>query len=180
MVECWGDQIVQSDGSETPGALDRAAVAKIAFSDPIELKKLEKMVHPAVKAEIASRVDAARGSDATLIFDNPLLVKKGGSAKGESVNVDASEPKTKSDDAGWPKTSALIVVDCPTEVAVSRLMEFRNFVREDADKRIAAQATRDERLAVADFVIDNGGDLARLDQQVEDCWTWLMGLPSSL
>lgn len=175
MVECWGDQIVQSVDGETPGALDRAAVAKIAFSDPAELKKLEAMVHPAVKAEIAGRVDAARGSDATLVFDNPLLVKKGGAAKD-----DAAKSDTKSGDAGWPKTSALIVVDCPTEVAVSRLMEFRNFAREDADKRIAAQATRDERLAVADFVLDNGGDLASLDQQVEDCWAWLMALPSSL
>ena len=70
----------------------------------------------------------------------------------------------------------MIVVDCPVEVAIERLVTHRGFDRADAEARIAAQYTREERLALADFVVDNGGELADLDAEVERCWIWLQGL----
>lgn len=180
MVDRWGSKILLShelshdehrDGEHRHAELDRAAIAEIVFGDPAELAAIEALVHPAVKAEIARRVQAAAGSEATLIFDNPLLVKKGGETE--------RSPKKDRVATGWPTTSALIVVDCPIDVAVSRLQEFRGFSAEDAHKRVAAQATREERVAKADFVIDNGGELASLDSQVEGCWSWIQTLEST-
>ncbi len=188
MVRRWGDRIVLPQDSIEPGSLNRAAVAGIVFSDKAELKALEAMVHPAVKAEVARRVEAARGSDSILILDNPLLVKKGqggevvpGSAEADlTPKADPATDganKTDASNGGWPATSALIVVDCPVETAIKRLMEFRGFDRQDAQRRIDAQASRSERLALADFVIHNNGDLEDLDDEVAACWAWLESVP---
>ena len=70
-----------------------------------------------------------------------------------------------------------IVVDVPVETQVRRLVEFRGFDEADARARIAKQATRDERLAAADFVVDNSGVLASLEPQLERLWAWLHTLP---
>jgi dephospho-CoA kinase len=71
----------------------------------------------------------------------------------------------------------VIVVDTPVEVAVERLVRFRGLAEDDARARIGRQATREQRLALADRVIDNGGDTAALAGQVEQTWVWLHGLP---
>ena len=186
MVNRWGDQVIDSDS----GSLDRAAVASIVFADKSELRALEAMVHPAVGSEVSRRVEAAKGTDRVLIFDNPLLVKKKDAHKDQDnsepgPDLDSDQPRTEaasaSDEvpkpASWPAISALIVVDCPVEVAIQRLMEFRHFDRGDAQKRIAAQASREERLVKADFVIDNGGLLSALDPQVKECWDWIQTVP---
>ena len=76
--------------------------------------------------------------------------------------------------------SAVIVVDCPPEIAIERLLEFRGFDRADAEARMAKQATREERLAIADFVVDNAGDVAQLDAEVERCWAWLATIDQTL
>ena len=149
MVDRWGTRILAPDGS-----LDRAAVAAIAFSDAGERAALEAIVHPAVRAEMRARMDAAAPSERVVVLDVPLMAE-GGGRRG---------------------TSAVIVVDCPVEVAIERLIAHRGFERSDAEARVAVQATREQRLALADFVLDNGDGLDQLDQEVERCWTWLEGL----
>ncbi len=156
MVERWGDRIVQLD-DQGVRSLDRAAVAGIVFADSDELKALNDLVHPAVRREMRSQMDAAAESDHVVILDIPLLA--------ESKNEH--------------QASAIIVVDCPVDVAIERLVEFRSFDRADAEARVAAQATREERRALADFVIDNGHDLATLDREIERCWEWLQTLPQT-
>ena len=146
MVERWGDGIVADDGS-----LDRAAVAKIVFNDPDELAAINEIVHPVMKAEMRRRMDALAETDDVVILDVALMV----------------ESKDRRN------TSAVIVVDVPVETQVARLLEYRGFDEDDARARIAAQATREERLEFADFVIDNAGDEAALDAEVERCWTWI-------
>lgn len=150
MVERWGDRILDDDGR-----LDRPAVAAIAFGDPDELKALNELVHPPVQAEVRRRVDELASTDRVVVYDVPLL------AEG------------KSDRRG---ASAVIVVDLPVELAIDRLVEHRGFDRADAEARIAAQASRTDRLALADFVIDNSGTVDDLDAEVERCWQWLENL----
>ncbi|MEZ5379131.1 MAG: dephospho-CoA kinase [Acidimicrobiales bacterium] len=154
MVERWGDQILTTDPDGAP-TLDRAAVAGIVFADKAELEALNQLVHPAVRREMRAQMDAAADGDGVVILDIPLLA--------ESKNEH--------------QASAVIVVDCPVEVAVARLVEFRGFDVADAEARVAAQATREERRALADFVVDNGGGLESLDAEVARCWAWLETLP---
>lgn len=152
MVERWGGGVVASDGS-----LDRAAVAAIVFADADERKALEAIVHPAVRAEMQARMEASSSTDRVVVLDIPLLTE-GGNRRG---------------------TSAVIVVDCPVEVAIERLVAHRGFDPADAAARVATQATREQRLALADFVIDNGRDLGHLEREVERCWAWLQTLPAT-
>lgn len=153
MVERWGERIVSVDDRGTR-TLDRAEVAAIVFADAGELEALNSLVHPAVRAEMRAQMDAAADSDDVVILDIPLLAES----------------------KGKHQASAIIVVDCPTDVAVERLIEFRSFSREDAEARVAAQATREQRRALADFVIDNSGGTAALDAEVARCWSWLESL----
>jgi len=148
MVERFGRGILQDDGS-----LDRQAVADLVFPDPAALADLNAIVHPAVGATIAERLQSATGTDAIVILDVPLLVESG------------------RDDMG-----GTIVVDCDPEIAVQRLVEQRGFSEADARARIARQASREERLARADFVVDNTGSLAALEPQLDALWTWILSL----
>ncbi len=166
MVEHFGPQILNPDG-----ALDRAAVAAVVFSDADQRAELERIVHPVLGAEIRRRIDtyaisaasSAASSDAdsaagpgrVVVLDHPLLIEKG-SSQGHSVTV---------------------VVDCPTEIAVQRLVEFRNFTEADARARIAAQTSRKDRLAKADWVVDNSASADALDGEVERCWEFLLSQP---
>jgi dephospho-CoA kinase len=149
MAERFGPRILQPDGS-----LDRAAVAAIVFNDPSELEALNAIVHPAVSDEMTRRREALARTDATVILDIPLLVE-----------------------SGYGGLAGIIVVDVDPEVAVRRLVEGRGFSEDDARARIARQVSRDERLAAADFVIDNSGDLDRLRDEVDRCWAWICSLP---
>jgi dephospho-CoA kinase len=148
MVERFGPDIVDEGGN-----LRRAAVADIVFNDAEALADLGAIVHPAVHAEIERRLAAAAGTDQVVVLDVPLLVESG-----------------RSDMAG------LLVVDVDPDLAVARLVEHRGFREEDARARIARQASRAERVARADLVIDNGGSLAELEPQVEEAWRWIEGL----
>ncbi len=147
MVERFGDGILRPDGT-----LDRQAVADLVFGDEAALKDLNAIVHPAVQAEMAARMAAAAGTDSIVVMDIPLLTEK------------------------RPGMGHVIVVDVPTEVAVQRLVDNRGFTEADARARVANQISREERLALADFVVDNSGDLAQLDAEVERCWEWLSTL----
>lgn len=143
MVSRWGEGIVQTDGS-----LDRKGVASIVFNDDAELRALENIVHPALRSEIHRRIEAQRSTDHVVILDMALLTEK----------------------ANPYGASEIIVVDVPSDVAVVRLVSQRGFSVEDAERRIAAQVDRAERLAIADHTIDNRGDLADLEHQVDDLW----------
>jgi dephospho-CoA kinase len=153
MVERFGPGIIAADGR-----LDRQAVADLVFPDPQAVADLNAIVHPAVGEEIARQLAAAAAgpADTVVILDVPLLVE---SARGG--------------------TGGTIVVDCDPDVAVRRLVEQRGFREDDARARIARQASREERLARADFVIDNGGAREDLAPQVKRCWAWLRNLPAA-
>lgn len=148
LAERFGAQIIGPDGE-----LDRTGLAAIAFTDDQALADLNDLVHPAVRAEIARRIAAEAGTDHVVVVDTPLL------------EVDP--------DGGF---AAVIVVDAPVEVAVKRLVAQRGMDESDARARIAKQIGRDERLAKADWVIDNSGDLNALDVQIDELWTWLQAL----
>ena len=148
MLERWGDGIIAADGE-----LDRQAVADIVFHDPAELEALSEIVNPAVIEEMARQRDVLAEASAIVILDIPLLVE-----------------------SGHDELGGIIVVDVPPELAIRRLVEHRGFSEADVRARMANQASREERLEIADFVIDNSGDLQRLDAEVERCWDWLRSL----
>ena len=149
LAEAFGEHVLAADGS-----LDRAAVAKIVFEDPDALKKLNAIVHPAVGREMNARILAERATDHVVILDIPLLTEN---------------PRDG--------LQGRIVVDVPVETQVERLVAHRGFDEADARARIARQATRDERLKTADFVIDNQGSPADLEPQIDRLWKWLTSLP---
>ena len=146
MVERFGPGIVGPDGE-----LDRPAVADLVFNDPEALADLNALVHPAVGAEIAQRMAALADTDAIVVLDVPLLVES---------------------KRGYP-VAGLLVVDVDPEVAVRRLVEQRGMREGDVRSRMSRQAIREERLAKADFVIDNGTSLERLAEQVDAAWRWI-------
>lgn len=149
MVERFGPGVVAGDGT-----LDRAAVADLVFGDPEALADLNAIVHPAVGAEIMERMQQLGETDDVVVLDVPLLV--------ESKNA-------------YP-VAGLLVVDVDPEVALSRLVEHRGMRPDDVRARMARQATRQERLARADRVIDNSGTPGDLTAQVDDAWAWIATL----
>ena len=152
LAERFGGHILSSDGS-----LDRAALAEIVFSDPEALKDLNKIVHPAVAAEMNRRMDEVRSTNKVVVLDIPLL---------------AENPRKG--------LCGVIVVDIPVELAVERLVSFRSMNEDDARARISQQATRETRLEIADQVIDNSGDFSSLENRVEEVWQWAQTLPPAV
>jgi dephospho-CoA kinase len=149
LAEKFGSEVLAADGS-----LDRQAVANIVFTDPDALKALNAIVHPAVGKEMNRRMIEQRTTDHVVVLDIPLLTEN---------------PREG--------LQGKIVVDVPVEVQVERLVKYRGFDEADARARISRQATREQRLATADFVVDNSGDLAALQPQIEKLWQWLKSLP---
>jgi dephospho-CoA kinase len=145
MVERFGSDIVGPDGG-----LDRARVAEIVFNDADALKDLSGIVHPRVQAEIFRRIEEQTDTDNVVVLDIPLLVE-----------------------SGYPGLLGTIVVDLDPEVAITRLIEFREFTEDDARARIAKQATREQRLEKADFVVDNSGTPDDLPSQIDAVWEWI-------
>ena len=150
MVERFGPGIVAADGT-----LDRAAVADLVFSDTDALADLNAIVHPAVGAEIVRRLQELEETDEVVILDVPLMV--------ESKNA-------------YP-VAGLLVVDVDPEVALERLVAHRGMREDDVRARMGRQASRDERVARADRVIDNSGTPDDLVAQVDAAWEWIRGLP---
>ncbi len=149
IAEKFGNEVVEPDGS-----LNRPALAARVFGDPDALKTLNAIVHPAVGREMAARLEAQRETDNVVVLDIPLLVEN-------------------------PRSGlcGTIVVDLPTDVAVDRLVAHRGMDRTDAEARISRQASREQRIAIADRVVDNSGDLASLAAAVDDVWRWILTLP---
>jgi dephospho-CoA kinase len=142
VAERWPDVV------SAQGVVDRAALARVVFGDPAELRALEAITHPAIVALVASRVSAARDAP-VVIVEIPL--------PGDWLGP------------GW----ARIVVDAPDEVRVTRLLA-RGMCREEISRRMAVQPSRADWLASADLVIDNGGDLSRLESECRRVWAVLL------
>lgn len=149
IVEAFGLDVLDSSG-----ALDRPALAAKVFGDPDALARLNKIVHPAVGREMAARLEAQRSTQNVVVLDIPLLVEN-------------------------PREGlcGTVVVDLPLDLAIERLVNLRNMSRTDAEARISRQASREARVAIADRVIDNSGDLASLEVQVNEVWQWMQSLP---
>jgi dephospho-CoA kinase len=133
------EQVVAAFGADilTPdGEMDRAAVGAIVFADEARRKVLEAIVHPLVFERIVE-LEAAAAADDLVVHDIPLLA--------ESGRADTFD--------------AVLVVDAPHELQVERMLRDRGWSREDAEARIAAQASREDRRAIATHVIDNTGTL---------------------
>jgi dephospho-CoA kinase len=141
VVEAFGPQVLTPEG-----ALDRPALAAIVFADPAARARLDGIVHPLVRARAAELV-AAAPPDAVVVQDVPLLVETGQAGAYDLV----------------------LVVEGDLETRVRRLVQ-RGLGAEDARARIAAQATDEQRRAVADVVLDNSGTREELEAQVERFW----------
>ena len=143
LVERFGPQILD-DSSR----LDRPALAAIAFADEESRKDLEAITHPAINEEFLRRMQAAP-ADAIVVCDVPLL---------------AESPAAQA--RGYP---VVIVVEAPRDLRLERLAH-RGVERADAEKRMAAQASDDDRRKIATHVIDNSGDRSALERQVDEIW----------
>ncbi|SEL28920.1 dephospho-CoA kinase [Nonomuraea pusilla] len=146
VVATFGAGVLRPDGS-----LDREKLGGIVFNDPERLAALNAIVHPLVGERVA-QLQSEAPDDAVLVYDVPLLV----------------ENKLA------PMYDVVIVVDAPDEVRLRRLAEHRGMAEGDAKARIAAQATREERLAAADVVIVNDGSLDDLEARVAEVWELLL------
>ena len=145
IVERFGPAVV-----DRRGELDRRALAEIAFADPAALADLEALVHPEVRAVLDRRLGEAAGPGVVAVLDVPLLLESGHYA-----------------------VDGVVVVDCPPEVALRRLVAQRGMSEEDARARLGRQLAREERLAAADVVVDNAGPLEALEPQVAAVWEWI-------
>ncbi len=142
LVDAFGNDILHDDGS-----LNRPALAAIAFSDDEKRKTLNGIVHPLV-AHRRSELIAAAADDAVIVEDIPLLVESGMA----------------------PMFPLVVIVHADEDLRVKRLIEYRGFTEEDARARIAAQATEEQRRAVADVWLDNSGSAGALVEQARELW----------
>lgn len=139
------------------GVLDRAALAGIVFSDQAARRDLEQIVHPEVARLMTERIRALSGSDHVVVLEIPLLAESGRERY---------------------LLAGVLVVDCPVDIAVERLVFQRGMDRKDAERRVAAQIPRTERIKIADFVIMNTGTLDELAEMVARAWEWIERLPT--
>lgn len=145
VVATFGEGVLAPDGS-----LDRPALGAVVFADPERLAALNAIVHPLVR-ERSAALQAAAAQDAVVVNDVPLLVENG----------------------LGPLYDLVLVVDARPDTQLRRLVEVRGMSEADARARMAAQATREQRLAAADLVIDNDGPLDSLPDRVAEVWTAL-------
>ncbi|MCX4749711.1 dephospho-CoA kinase [Kitasatospora sp. NBC_01287] len=129
------------------GALDRPALGAIVFGDPARLRALNAIVHPLVRARSAE-LEAAAAPGAVVVHDVPLLVENG----------------------LQPLYDQVIVVDADESVRLDRLVRLRGMSEDEARSRMAAQATREQRLAAADLVVANNGTVEELERRVAAVW----------
>lgn len=145
VAEAFGDGVLLPDGT-----LDRPALGAVVFADAGARERLNGIVHPVVRRLAAEREAAAATADpgAVVVHDVPLLVETG---RADAFHL-------------------VVLVHTPAVLRVERLVRTRGLERDEAERRIAAQATDDERLAVADVVLDGSGAPEDLQQQVDELW----------
>ncbi|MGQ5226893.1 dephospho-CoA kinase [Streptomyces sp. MN3] len=146
VVEAFGEEILAEDGG-----LDRPRLGALVFNDPDKLATLNSIVHPLVGAR-SRELEEAAPEDAVVVHDVPLLTENGLARLYDVV----------------------IVVDASTGTQLDRLVRLRGMSEEDARARMAAQATREQRRAVADIVIDNDVPLDTLEHRVKEVWADLV------
>ena len=142
VLEAFGDGVLAQDGS-----IDRRALAAVVFDDPEARRALESITHPEVFRMLADEVERRRDTDDVVVFDAPLIVETG---------FDET-------------TDVLVVVALDPALQVERVVA-RGMDRAEAEARIAAQASPEERRSRADEVLHNDGDLEDLERQVEALW----------
>lgn len=147
VVAAFGDQVLGPDG-----ALDRPALGAVVFADEARRRTLEAIVHPRVRAR-AAEIEAAAPAGAVVVHDIPLLTETGQAGSFDAV----------------------VVVDVPMRTQVERMVGLRGMSEDDARARVAAQASREERLAVATHVVDNTGTLDELRARVDEVYDALAG-----
>lgn len=162
VVDRFGPGVVAADGT-----IDRPALAAVVFADPAARADLEAITHPVVGATMAERLTAQAGTDNVVILDVPLLVEGGRGRADEGEGGRRSLPHG---------VAAVVVVDTPPAIAVERLVRDRGMKAADVEARMAAQATREERLALADVVVDNSGSPEELRAEVDRAWAWVEDL----
>jgi len=143
VVESFGESIVAPDGE-----LDRRALAEIIFSDAERKAALEGIVHPEVARRFGERVEALRNTDRVVVYVSPLLVELGLA----------------------PAFDVVVVVTASPHLRVSRVASDRDLSPEAVRARMGAQATDEQRMEVADVLVDNDGSLAELEPQVDRIW----------
>jgi dephospho-CoA kinase len=140
VIEEFGDDVVADDGT-----LDRAALGSVVFADEERRRRLEGILHPLIRAR-SKEIEAEAPADALVVHDIPLLAESGQADRFDAV----------------------IVVDVPVETQVERMTGQRGWTEEDARARVAAQASREERRAIATYVIDNTGTRDDLRERVAE------------
>jgi dephospho-CoA kinase len=145
VVEAFGPGVLGPDGR-----LDRPQLGEVVFADPDQRSRLNAIIHPRVGARMAE-LEREAGPGAIVVHDVPLIAEGGQAGAYDLV----------------------VVVDVPPRVQVERLARNRGMTRDQARARMAAQVSREQRLAIADIVIDNSGSLTELDRQVGDLWAEL-------
>jgi dephospho-CoA kinase len=144
IIDRFGEQVVSD------GRLDRPRLAQIVFADPLARRDLERIVHPAVRAR-AAELERASGPAAIVVHVIPLLVETGQQGDFDLV----------------------VTVDVDHETQIQRLVARNGFTRAEAESRIAAQASREDRKIAADVVVDNTGSVTQLREQIDELWAGL-------
>ncbi|HTA00184.1 MAG TPA: dephospho-CoA kinase [Streptosporangiaceae bacterium] len=145
VIAAFGPDVLGPDGT-----LDRVRLGDIVFADQQKLAILNSIVHPRVGARMRELEEGA-GPGSVVVHDVPLIAENGLASSYDLV----------------------VVVDVPPRTQLDRLIRLRGMSREQAQARIAAQASREQRLAIADIVVDNSGSLAELDRQAGELWSEL-------
>ncbi len=145
VIEVFGPGVLLPDGT-----LDRARLGDLVFANPEQRARLNEIIHPRVGARM-SELEQAADPTAIVVHDVPLITENGLASAYDVV----------------------VVVDVPPRTQIDRLVKQRGMTRDQAKARIAAQATREQRLAIADMVVDNSSSLTELDRQVGDLWAEL-------
>lgn len=143
VVAAFGPAVVGPDGE-----LDRAVLADMVFGDPDARHRLEAIVHPEVARLLGEVVDPYRETDRIVVYDVPLLVERGLQGLFDVV----------------------VTVEAPERLRFDRLAAHRGMAEEEARERMAAQASDQDRAAVADVVVPNDGALDELDHRVRELW----------
>ena len=154
LIDRFGQGIVA-----TNGAIDRQALANIAFADEESRLALNAITHPAIGIRMIEIRDAFADTDHIVVLAIPLLT----ALHRETV-----------------KLHKVVVVDTPTDIALERLLAHRGFDKADAEARIRSQISREERVKEADYVLDNSGDRPALDREVAKLWDWLLAAQKEL
>lgn len=143
VVERFGAQVLDPDGG-----IDRSALAALVFTDPRARADLEAIVHPEVFRLLSEVVDPYRSTGKVVVFDAPLIVETGFH---EACDV-------------------VLLVTAPVSTRIERLMRYRGMLADDAETRIASQASEEERERIADIAIRNEGGLEDLEREVDRVW----------